>query len=198
MLIVMVLGLGFLPHAARISLSVALSVLLVDQPITYTYATMLRCVGFSVVVGLSLKILFGMLQWQADIIVHSTGLKSLGEHSTLLENVYVYTLMLGLCSIGIDLLYIKVLVGLMYNSCVSISAPLGVFALVVQNVWQMCLPVVAVGLAVQLIIALFNRLVPQVPVFFVGQPLAVLVGLYCLAQIFESHPRLICDFALSL
>lgn len=183
------LGLGFLPMIARLSVAVGVALLLGD----IVRDSLMDSVVHGMIVGVLIRIAVGVVQWQADMVAHSTGLKSLGEHSTLFETVYLYAVIAKFFSLDAHLYLVKALAEC---DCAGVSI-VKVFGLAVgcmNNAWQVCLPILAVGLSLQVVVALFNRLIPQIPVFFISQPFVLLMGMLYLPEVLSTHPQLVYDF----
>ena len=186
--IITMLGIYFLPVIARLGISVGTALLLSD----IADASLLDSVVHGVIVGLLIRILLGLVQWQADIVAHSTGLKSLGEHGTLFETVYLYAVIAKFFSLDSHFHLVNALAKCDY-ACISAASAFGLVLSCVNNAWQICLPILAVGLSLQIVVALFNRMIPQVPVFFISQPFVLIVGMLCLPDVLKTHSQLVYD-----
>lgn len=133
-----------MPVTARLGVAAGIGLLLGDR----THESLAGVVMHGAAVGVLVRVLIGIVQWQADMVAHSTEIKSLGEHDTLFESVYLYAVILKFFSLDAHLRLVQVLAECDCQG-VSVARMFGLVIGCVSSAWQVCLPVLAIGLSLQ-------------------------------------------------
>jgi len=196
-----------LPNGFKIFFVIAFSVSLYYynpvKPIYTDSLLMLVLMGvkeftFGLIISLILRFLvdiffvFGEFMASAIGLSNAQILNPLMGNSTILGTYFSYFAM-GLFAVSSGFEYVYFVLSKSLN-----TIPLGMFDLYnlraefILNIFyksfypafQLSLPIIAIGLVMNLVLAAINRLIPQINVFMIGMPIQLLIGLVFMILIF--------------
>lgn len=159
-------------------MSFAISNIVPVQVDTFFY---LREIFMGAVIGILGRIIISLLTNLAELISHSTGLQNQIFIGNSHENTHIHALIFWslinvLFSCG---LHHSAIIGIAKSYNMSISKDLleiafDFFKYSISFALMLALPLMIVGFVFHIVCALINRLIPQIPIFLITQPIVIL------------------------